>query len=219
MPQFHTKCRICRCCVILALACLVPFTAGCGRQEDYFAYTAETREDGADMRPESQAQDEDETGDAARLVVHICGAVRKPGVYELPKDSRVIDAVTAGGGFTQEADQSACNLAEPVADGSRIYILTKEESGQSAEMQSQIQSAVSAQAAQVQGQQDGKVDLNTAGAKELKTLPGIGDSKAAAILAWREEHGRFETTEDIMKVSGIKQAAYDKIKDKIKVSE
>ena len=70
------------------------------------------------------------------------------------------------------------------------------------------------------GPQEGKsglVNINTADEEQLKTLPGIGDSKAAAILAWREENGRFETIEDIMKVSGIKEGAFSKIKDKITV--
>ena len=63
----------------------------------------------------------------------------------------------------------------------------------------------------------GLVNINTADAEQLKTLPGIGDSKAAAILAWREENGRFETIEDIMKVSGIKEGAFSKIRDRIRV--
>lgn len=156
----------------------------------------------------------------AGCIVHICGAVRSPGVYELPAGSRLIDAVNAGGGFLPEADQSACNLAAVVTDGCQIYIMTEEESHQEGnglhtagiqEPQAQSRQALQEEA----GEQ--KVNLNTADADSLKTLPGIGDSRAAAIIAFREEYGYFQRIEDIMKVSGIKQAAFDKIKDKITV--
>lgn len=165
---------------------------------------------------------------AGTIVVHICGAVKAPGVYELPGGSRVMDAVAAGGGFLEEADQSACNLAEKVTDGCQIYIMTREESSLAAQpLAAGIQpasagasaggeaGAQSGATADTGGGADGKVDLNTADAAALKTLPGIGDSRAAAILAWREENGRFTCIEDIMKVSGIKQGAFDKIKDLI----
>ena len=139
-----------------------------------------------------------------------------------------MDAVAAGGGFLEEADQSACNLAEKVTDGCQIYIMTREESSLAAQpLAAGIQpasagasaggeaGAQSGATADTGGSADGKVDLNTADAAALKTLPGIGDSRAAAILAWREENGRFTCIEDIMKVSGIKQGAFDKIKDLI----
>ena len=147
--------------------------------------------------------------------VHICGAVNAPGVYELPQDSRVVDAVAAGGGFAPDADPEACNLAQPVTDGCQIYIMTQEESaladrgGRNAGIQETEPDAGT--------DGTGLVNINTADAEQLKTLPGIGDSKAAAILAWREENGRFETIEDIMKVSGIKEGAFSKIRDRIRV--
>lgn len=159
----------------------------------------------------------------AVCIVHICGAVHNPGVYELPDGSRVMDAVTAAGGFLEDADQSACNLAQAIVDGCQIYIMTREESSvlleeeKSAGIQPQkslegVQTADAGERAEA-----GKVNLNTADAAALKTLPGIGDSRAAAILAFRQENGAFSCIEDIMKVSGIKQAAFDKIKDRITV--
>lgn len=170
-------------------------------------------------------------------IVHICGAVKNPGVYELPEGSRVMDAVEAGGGFLEEADQAACNLAQPVVDGCQIYIMTKEESSaldgtvrsagiQEAETLTTAGKSPASEQIAADGSKDGtaaseknagKVNLNTADASALKTLPGIGDSRAAAIIAYREEHGQFTRIEDIMKVSGIKQAAFEKIKDRITV--
>ena len=162
------------------------------------------------------------------LVVHICGAVSAPGVYELPAGSRIIDAVEAGGGFLPEAEEACCNLAEEIVDGCQIYIMTKSEScadGQTekkagiqtspdSDMQTTDRNVRSNSAPALE---NGLVNLNTADIAALMTLPGIGESRAKAIISYREQHGAFAQIEDIMKISGIKQAAFSKIKDKITV--
>ena len=162
------------------------------------------------------------------LVVHICGAVSAPGVYELPAGSRIIDAVEAGGGFLPEADEACCNLAEEIVDGCQIYIMTKSEScadGQ-AEKKAGIQTSPDSdmqttdrnvRSNSTPALENGLVNLNTADVAALMTLPGIGESRAKAIISYREQHGAFAQIEDIMKISGIKQAAFSKIKDKITV--
>ena len=166
--------------------------------------------------------------EAKTLVVHICGAVSAPGVYELPAGSRIIDAVEAGGGFLPEADEACCNLAEEIVDGCQIYIMTKSEScadGQTekkagiqtspdSDMQTTDRNVRSNSAPALE---NGLVNLNTADVAALMTLPGIGESRAKAIISYREQHGAFAKIEDIMKISGIKQAAFSKIKDKITV--
>ena len=166
--------------------------------------------------------------EAKTLVVHICGAVSAPGVYELPAGSRIIDAVEAGGGFLPEADEACCNLAEEIVDGCQIYIMTKSEScadGQTekkagiqtspdSDMQTTDRNVRSNSAPALE---NGLVNLNTADIAALMTLPGIGESRAKAIISYREQHGAFAKIEDIMKISGIKQAAFSKIKDKITV--
>ena len=166
--------------------------------------------------------------EAKTLVVHICGAVSAPGVYELPAGSRIIDAVEAGGGFLPEADEACCNLAEEIVDGCQIYIMTKSEScadGQT-EKKAGIQTSPDSdmQTTDRNGRsnsapalENGLVNLNTADVAALMTLPGIGESRAKAIISYREQHGAFAKIEDIMKISGIKQAAFSKIKDKITV--
>lgn len=166
--------------------------------------------------------------EAKTLVVHICGAVSAPGVYELPAGSRIIDAVEAGGGFLPEAEEACCNLAEEIVDGCQIYIMTKTEScadGQTekkagiqtspdSDMQTTDRNVRSNSATALE---NGLVNLNTADVAALMTLPGIGESRAKAIISYREQHGAFAQIEDIMKISGIKQAAFSKIKDKITV--
>lgn len=182
-------------------------------KEQESSAAAEAEEDGAGPEPEEGGADERER----TCTVHICGAVNLPGVYELPQDSRVVDAVAAGGGFSADADPAACNLAQPVTDGCQIYIMTREESALSAESgrSAGVQGNGAAAPGEARQEDGGLVNINTADRELLKTLPGIGDSRADAILAWREENGRFETIEDIMKVSGIKGGAFSKLKDKI----
>ena len=175
--------------------------------------------------PSAGSTDRTELSDASSeetktLVVHICGAVSAPGVYELPAGSRIIDAVEAGGGFLPEADEACCNLAEEImtktescADGQtekKAGIQTSPDS----DMQTTDRNVRSNSATALE---NGLVNLNTADIAALMTLPGIGESRAKAIISYREQHGAFAQIEDIMKISGIKQAAFSKIKDKITV--
>ena len=186
-----------------------------------------------EAEPSAGSTDRTELSDASSeetktLVVHICGAVSAPGVYELPAGSRIIDAVEAGGGFLPEADEACCNLAEEIVDGCQIYIMTKSEScadGQT-EKKAGIQTSPdgdmqttdrNVRSNSAPALENGLVNLNTADVAALMTLPGIGESRAKAIISYREQHGAFAKIEDIMKISGIKQAAFSKIKDKITV--
>ena len=186
-----------------------------------------------EAEPSAGSTDRTELSDASSeetktLVVHICGAVSAPGVYELPAGSRIIDAVEAGGGFLPEAEEACCNLAEEIVDGCQIYIMTKTEScadGQT-EKKAGIQTSPdgdmqttdrNVRSNSAPALENGLVNLNTADVAALMTLPGIGESRAKAIISYREQHGEFAKIEDIMKISGIKQAAFSKIKDKITV--
>ena len=136
------------------------------------------------------------------IYVHISGAVKKPGVYRLPDGSRLFDAIELAGGFSDDADESFLNLASVVEDGLKYHVPTKEET------EGLMQPAEAAVT-------DGRIDINHAGADELMQLNGIGEGKARAIIAYREEHGAFATVEDIKKVSGIGESTYAKFKDDI----
>ena len=146
------------------------------------------------------------------FVVHVCGEVANPGIYELPAGSRIYEAVKAAGGFTENAAEESVNLASPIEDGVQIRIYSKDEA-----------ETLAAGAAPFDGFEasgEGKepvVNLNTATKEELMTLSGIGESRAEDIIRYREENGGFQNIEDIMKVSGIKDAAFQKIKDRITV--
>lgn len=139
--------------------------------------------------------------------VYVCGAVVNPGVVEIAAGSRAEDALLAAGGFAEEAAREAVNLADWVSDGQKLYFPAEGE-----------EYAADAGGTPSGGEAaSGLVNINTADAVTLCTLPGVGESRAADIIAYREANGGFGSCEDIMKVPGIKNAMYEKIKDKITV--
>ena len=146
------------------------------------------------------------------IIVHVCGAVKNPGVYQLDREARVIDGVEHAGGFIEQADMEYMNLAGKLLDGDKIWIPTKEETAALGN------NHLYATSFEKESSESGKVNINTADAELLCTLPGIGESRAAGIIAYREEYGRFATIEDIMNVSGIKDSSFRKIKDYIIVN-
>lgn len=144
--------------------------------------------------------------DEKKIAVYVCGAVANPGVYYLSIDAIKKDALDAAGGFIEGAAESYVNLAEGVAEGEQIYIPYEEELNSS-------YSPLSGES-----ESGGMVNINTATAEVLMTLPGIGESKADAIIKYREQHGAFNSIEDIKNISGIKDGVYDNIKDLIVVN-
>jgi len=149
---------------------------------------------------------------ALPFYVHICGEVVSPGVYELKEGSRVFQAIEKAGGITDQAAAEYLNMAEQVKDGMKIVVPGKEEV-EAAKARGEI----SLQAEASLNVQKTKVNLNTATKEELMTLRGVGEAKAADIVKYRESHGGFQKIEDIMKISGIKDAAFQKIKEDITV--
>ncbi len=158
---------------------------------------------------ETGSQEKNEAGESTpdTCFVHICGAVRNPGVYELPRGSRIFEGVNAAGGFTGDASTETVNQAMPVEDGIQIWIPTREEASQSQAPGNSIVSETTG----------GLININTASAEMLCTLPGVGKAKAESIITYREQKGKFNCIEDIMKVEGIKEGLFGKVKDKITV--
>ena len=137
------------------------------------------------------------TADAPTAFVHVFGQVKSPGLYALPAGSRIVDAVSAAGGFTALADQSALNLAQAIEDGQQIVVAAQ---------------GATAQASAGANVAGGKVDLNTADATALQTLDGIGPALAQRILAYRTAHGGFRTVNDLQNVTGIGPKKFAAIK-------
>lgn len=149
------------------------------------------------------------------IYVYICGAVNNPGVYELPFGSRVFEGIEAAGGYRIDADEEYMNQADILSDGDKMRVPTREESeGQIASPG--IENANTGTGTGNAGSgQNGKININTASKDELMSLTGIGSARAEAILQYRQEHGTFQTIEDIMQVSGIKESSFEKIKEEI----
>ena len=174
------------------------------------------RDENGSVQGESTVETQEyvENSEKSGVYVYICGEVAAPGVYELSEDSRIYEAVDAAGGFTENAARESINLASKVSDGMQITIYNKEEAA------SLPAGGTSAGKNSGQDQMSGSsslVNLNTATKEELMTLKGIGESKAEDIIRYREKSGGFKKIEDIMKISGIKEAGFQKIKDSITV--
>lgn len=198
--------------------------AGCGNREtewikeESLLEVSQAAEENSEFQKTTEEKEENTSTivpspqEPSEIYVDVCGAVARPGVYRLKAESRVFQAIEKAGGLLPQAAGTYVNQAQSLGDGQQVYIPTKEE--------------VKAQPFQVQAPEGGggkeqeesaRVNLNTADAETLMTLTGIGQSKADAILAWREENGGFSSIEDILKVQGIKEGTFQKIKDNIEV--
>lgn len=138
---------------------------------------------------------------AGVLYVHVSGAVARPGLFVLAADARVVDAIAAAGGFAEGAARDAVNLARPLGDGEQIEVPV-------------IGAPDSAAAAPAT---DGRVNLNTADAGALDTLPRIGPAMAQRIIEWRDDNGRFTSIEDLLAVPGIGDKMLESLRDLVTV--
>jgi competence protein ComEA len=143
------------------------------------------------------------------IVVHITGAVPRPGVYALPQGARVQDGISAAGGFLAEADKSNINLAELLDDGEKLDIPFIEGGSP----------VLSTPVPQVVATTTELININTASTAELDSLPGIGPTTAQKIIDYRTQNGPFVNTEDIINVPGIGPGTYERIKDLITVGQ
>ena len=130
------------------------------------------------------------------VYVHVVGEVASPGMYQLPIGARLVDAVFAAGGLTEDADNASVNLARELSDGEQIVVFSISQEGQSPGTNS-----------------SGLISLNRAGDKELEELPGIGPALAGRIIAWREANGGFKSVQDLLKVSGIGESLLSGVVD------
>jgi len=152
------------------------------------------------------------------IMVHIAGAVEKPGLYQLSFSSRVNDALIAAGGLSAEADRewvdAHVNLAQKLTDGVKLYIPYKNEVSNVSE----ANGIVAGEQMSIFIDDQGKININTASLSELDVLPGIGPVLGQRIIDYRDKNGNFTNVEDLLKVTGISQKAFDKLKEKIAVN-
>lgn len=208
--------------------------SGCSKEkegygEELVEFKAEEVPEGEDIEKE-EAREKEETQELIReaegqgtdepdkICVHVCGRVMNPGVYMLSPDSRIYEAVEMAGGLCEDAAGEWLNQASQMEDGQQIYVPSKEEAAQ------EYKGAREAEGSSVQTESlggmeagDGKVNLNTASEEQLMTLSGIGKAKASAIVRYREEHGGFQSIEELKEVEGIKDGVFNKVKDQIRI--
>lgn len=200
------------CAVIVIGVAIAGYSLLGGLSSDSFSFGV--GEDGATVEVEGleltdAADAEGADGQVApTIAVHVGGAVAAPGVYELEEGARVADAVELAGGFLEGAAEQALNLARVLNDGEQVVVPTAEEHAAQ-------QAAVEASGGTAGV--GGKVNINTASAEQLDTLPGVGESTAQKIIADREANGPFSSPEDLKRVSGIGDKKYAELADLITV--
>lgn len=188
--------------------------------------------DSVSLEGDSKIEDvEPPTPSPGKVVVYVCGQVINPGVYTLSEGSRIHEAIEMAGGFSQNAYEEYLNLADMLVDGCKIYVPSKDEKSEEMPLLAITGSnglqTVSQTNAGLSGGTNitgdglnslgGKVNINTASMEELMTITGIGETRAKAIIEYRNAGGRFLKIEDIMNVRGIKEGLFSKIKDFIMV--
>ena len=201
---------------LFLILCMTAVNTGCQKKQET-DFILENPKEHTDNEKQTEGNkdikegksDSEKEKSTENIFVYVCGAVQKSGVYELLPGQRICDAIAAAGGLSEQAAGDSLNQAEVLSDGQMLRVLTTEEAA-AATVQPGQETAESSR--------DGRVDINTADATALLSLPGIGQSKADAIIAYRNEHGAFKAPEELMNISGIKEGVYQKIKDSIKVN-
>ena len=143
-----------------------------------------------------------------KIIIHIDGAVKIPGIVELESYSRIYDAIEMAGGILEDADLSKTNLAQILTDGQKIYIPKIGEESNSEFQDNDNYNNFD---------ENVRININVASARELQNLTGIGESTANAIIEYRNKNGKFNSIEELMNVSGIGENKFEKIKDRISV--
>ena len=157
---------------------------------------------------EVKKEEKEESPEQDLITVDVKGAVKSPGIYDLPLGSRVHDAVQKAGGLTEEADSKSLNLAQKVSDEALVYVPTKGEEAASQQVASGTTPSTS---------KEKKVNLNKASLEELKQVKGLGGKRAQDIIDHRETNGKFKSVDELKKVSGIGAKTIEKLKDYVTV--
>ena len=157
---------------------------------------------------EVKKEEKEESPEQDLITVDVKGAVKSPGIYDLPVGSRVHDAVQKAGGLTEEADSKSFNLAQKISDEALVYVPTKGEEAASQQISSGTTPSTS---------KEKKVNLNKASLEELKQVKGLGGKRAQDIIDHREANGKFKSVDELKKVSGIGAKTIEKLKDYVTV--
>lgn len=167
-----------------------------------------------ELEVENSSNEEDVEAEESKIKVHISGAVKNEGVYELEGDARIIDAIEKAGGTLEIADMKNVNLASKLEDGMKIYIPKQGE--EVTNNNQEVEENIALENTPKENSK-GKININKASKEELDTLPGIGESTAEKIINYREEHKSFKSIEELKEVKGIGDAKFEEIKDLVDI--
>ena len=199
-------------CAVLGLALgafflLKPTTQTSVKETNLQAEVAAVSKDSSSEK-EVKKEEKEESAEQDLITVDVKGAVKSPGIYDLPVGSRVHDAVQKAGGLTEEADSKSLNLAQKVSDEALVYVPTKGEEAASQQAASGTTPSTS---------KEKKINLNKASLEELKQVKGLGGKRAQDIIDHREANGKFKSVDELKKVSGIGAKTIEKLKDYVTV--
>ncbi len=205
---------------VLFCTLIVVCICGCGKgTAEYISSEGK----GSSERVESQTQEisseiqqTEEIKEKELLYVYVCGAVQSPGVYTLPEGSRVCDLFEAANGLTKDAATDYWNQARLLVDGEMLYVPTIEEAKES--QMGRSDSSSDRNDSTDANNTSGKININTASLEQLMEIPGIGESKARAIITYRDTNGGFSSIEEVMNIEGIKEGVFSKMKEYIVVN-
>ena len=204
---------------VTILSSALMLTAGCGKDEAVILPERETvlsgeqlsntgdTERAESLRPDAEAANRGYCMEkkSAEVTVYVCGEVVNPGVYTLDEGERIADAIALAGGMNDGADMNYVNQAQLLSDSQKIYVPA----------QGEMMNSPYGNEGEDAGKASMLVNINTGNAEELMSLPGIGEAKARLIIEYRETNGGFSAIEDIMKINGIKEGMFNKIRDRI----
>ena len=185
---------------------LKPLTQAPAKETNLQAEVTTVPKDSASEKEEKSQKSETEEVEQDLITVDVKGAVKSPGIYDLPVGSRINDAVQKAGGLTDNADSKSINLAQRISDEALVYVPTKEEAT-SQETHSTASNS----------KENKKVNLNKASLEELKQVKGLGAKRAQDIIDHRESNGKFKSVDELKKVSGIGAKTIEKLKEYVTV--
>ena len=185
---------------------LKPSTQAPAKESNLQTEVTTVPKDSASEKEDKSQKSETEEVEQDLITVDVKGAVKSPGIYDLPVGSRINDAVQKAGGLTENADSKSINLAQRISDEALVYVPTKEETT-SQEAHSNASNT----------KENKKVNLNKASLEELKQVKGLGGKRAQDIIDHRETNGQFKSVDDLKKVSGIGAKTVEKLKEYVTV--
>lgn len=192
--------------LIIIAAIIVIITIGLyiykNSKEEEYDYYEESSNLNEETNEESSMQEE-------TITVHVTGEIKYPGVVVLKNGDRIVDAIEAAGGETEDADLDRLNLAYILNDGDKIYVPNKND-------ENKDDNTITV-GNEIEQEKKSTININTASLEELMELPGIGEATANKIIEYRKQNGKFKTIEELKNVTGIGNSKFEKLKDKIRI--